>query len=84
MEIMLGNELKKNSALKPSVTRNPPCSFLNISRSASVFILIPLSTYNSKDFLKDLEKLPSMLMFQKEFSKQMIVLVRVKIMIQCE
>ena len=52
--------------------------------SASNFILIPLSTYNAKDFLNDFTKLPYLLMFQKVFSMQISSAVGIKRDIMCE
>ena len=73
---------KKNFALKSSVTRNSPSSFLNISMSTSIISFIPLSTYNVKDFLNNSKKLLSLLMFQKVFSMQMSSAVGIKMRIR--
>ena len=78
----------QNLALISSASsENSPCSFLNTSRSLSVISLIPLSTYNVKDFSNSLTKLlaslpASRLMFQKVFSVQISNPVGIKIRIR--
>jgi hypothetical protein len=47
--------------------------------AASIFFLIPLSTYSVKDFLNNFMKLSSLLMLQKVFSMQMSSAVEAKI-----
>jgi hypothetical protein len=47
--------------------------------SASVFFLIPLLTYNLKEFLNNFTKLPPLPMCQKVFSMQMSSAVGIKI-----
>ena len=74
----------QNLALKSLASfENSPCSFLNNSMSLSVISLIPLSTYNVKDFSNNLTKLlaslpVSRLMFQKVFTVQIRNPIRIK------
>ena len=70
-------------SLKSVVSQSPPNSFFNISMAAAIFFLVPLSTYNAKDFLNNFTKLPPLpAMFQKAFSMQMSSAICIKIWIR--